>query len=160
MSYNPAGQPGSTAPAPPPRPRRGGDGGWSPGVFSPAIFLVALLVIALLVSVALVNRRGSAAPTATSTASQPTAAAPSAKNPTAMAPTATAAVFVVANTGGEGVYLRRTPNLDDRDNAYPDGTRLTVIGGDVTAGGLVWRHVRAPDGKLGWVPAKYTNSAP
>ena len=160
MSYHPTGQPGSTAPAPPPRSGRGGDGGWSPGVFSPAIFLVALLVIVLLVSVALVSRRGSAAPTATRAAGQTATTVPGASNPTAPAATANLSVYIVANNGGEGVYLRRTPNLDDRDTAYPDGTRLTAIGGDVTAGGLVWRHVRAPDGKTGWVPAKYTNSAP
>jgi hypothetical protein len=160
MSYYPPSEPGSTAPYPPPRPGRGGDGGWSPGVFSPAIFLVALLVIVLLVSAALVSRRGEPAPTATSAASQPTVAAAGASNATATAPPAAAPVFVVANTGGDGVYLRRTPNLDDRDTAYPDGTRLTAIGADVTAGGQVWHHVRTPDGKAGWVPAKYTNSVP
>lgn len=134
-----------------PPPRRRGDG-WSPGAFSPAIFLVALVVIGFLVWAAWLGRRGGGtAPTATAVAQQ------------APAPTATAGagtVFVVGNTGGEGVYLRRTPHLDDRDTAYPDGARLTQIGPDVTSDGQDWRHVRAPDGRAGWVPAQYTIAAP
>lgn len=69
---------------------------------------------------------------------------------------ATGRVLVVGNTGGAGVYLRRTPRLDDRDTAYRDGTRLEQIGDDTTADGITWHHVRAPDGKTGWVPAQFT----
>ncbi len=71
-----------------------------------------------------------------------------------------ARAFVVANTGGQGVYLRRTANIEDRDTAYEDGTRLTQIGPDVQAGGLTWHQVRTPDGKNGFVPAQYTQDAP
>jgi len=67
----------------------------------------------------------------------------------------TAEVFRVANTNGQGVYMRRTPNMDDRVRAYPDGTEMNVIGDDVEAGGIQWRHVRAPDGITGYVPAEY-----
>ena len=73
---------------------------------------------------------------------------------------ATGRVLVVGNTGGAGVYLRRTPRLDDRDTAYRDGTRLEQIGDDITADGITWHHVRAPDGKTGWVPAQYTVESP
>ncbi|HET8630376.1 MAG TPA: hypothetical protein VFL91_23405 [Thermomicrobiales bacterium] len=131
-------------------PRRRGDG-WSPGAFSPAIFLVAIVVVAFLVWAAWLGRRGGGTlPTATALGQQ------------APAPTAIGAgtVFVVGNTGGEGVYLRHTPHLDDRDTAYPDGTRLTQVGPDETSDGQTWRHVRAPDGRTGWVPAQYTVAAP
>ncbi len=83
----------------------------------------------------------------------PAATAGGDQAPTAAAPSA---VFVVGNTGGEGVYLRRSPRMDDRDTAYRDGTRLEQIGPDVTGDGQTWRHVRAPDGKTGYVPARYT----
>ena len=74
-------------------------------------------------------------------------------------PVATKRFYVVANTGGSGVYLRRTPQLDDRLTAWPDATRLEELGPSVSAGGLTWRHVRTPDGKEGYVPAQYTAEA-
>lgn len=68
--------------------------------------------------------------------------------------------FGVANTGGEGVYLRRSPRLDDRLSAWPDDTRLEEIGPETTVDGVVWRHVRAPNGVEGFVPARYTIDKP
>jgi hypothetical protein len=69
-------------------------------------------------------------------------------------------VFIVGNTDGDGVYLRRTPSMADRDTAYVDGTKLIAIGDDVTAEGELWHHVSTPDGKQGYVPAKYTVDPP
>ena len=43
---------------------------------------------------------------------------------------------VVADTGGEGVFPRRTPALDDRMKAYTEGTTLAVIGGETEGGGI------------------------
>lgn len=178
-------QRGPTEPAdypPPPRaPQRGG--GWSPGRFSPAILLVAVIVIAILVGAAVFSRRNAPSPTPTTNAGgQPvaapaSAAASSAGSGAASAPPSAAATarpsvaasasatpapraWVVANTDGDGVYLRRTPKLADKDTAYVDGTRLVQIGEDVTADGELWHHVRAPDGKSGYVPARYTADAP
>ena len=74
-------------------------------------------------------------------------------------PAATKRYYVVTNTGGSGVYLRRTPQLDDRLTAWPDATRLEELGPSVSAGGLTWRHVRTPDGTEGYVPAQYTAEA-
>lgn len=151
MPPMPPQQPPSPSPgARPPRgPRR--TESWSPGVFSPAIFLVGLLVIGILVAAGIASQRGRlAAPTATVSGAQGTAA------PGTTGPGTTARIFVVANTGGEGVYLRRTPNLADRDTAYVDGTKLTAIGADEQGDGQSWHHVRAPDGKTGYVPAQYT----
>lgn len=152
----------------PPRPPSRGDN-WTPNAFSPAIFLVALLVIAFLVAAAYFSQRGrgetpavpsggatAAAPNPTGAPAAATATAGSAGAPT---PTGAARSFVVANTGGDGVYLRRTPRLADRDTAYPDGTRLVAIGPDVTGDGQSWRHVRTPDGKTGYIPAQYTTEA-
>jgi hypothetical protein len=93
----------------------------------------------------------------------PTAAPATAMPTTAPAPPPAAAAagptYIVANTGGVGVYLRRSPALADRLNAYPDNTPLQQIGPDTTAGGLTWHHVRAPDGTEGYVPAQYTAPA-
>jgi hypothetical protein len=61
----------------------------------------------------------------------------------------------IGNTGGSGVYVRKTPAAADRLRAYPDGTQLTVIGEDVTGDGQQWKHVRTPDGVEGYVPAAY-----
>ena len=83
---------------------------------------------------------------------------------TAAPPTATAVSaprnYIVANTGGQGVYLRRTANLEDRDTAYADDTVLVQIGADVQVGGTTWHNVRTPDGKVGFVPAQFTTIAP
>ena len=177
MSYqrDAGGPPPFQPPIPPKR-----TGGWSPGRFSPAIALVALVVIAILVAAFVFARRdggGAATPTAgvagrpvigpssapSATASVAASAAPAtaAPKPSSAAPaSAEPKVYAVGNTDGDGVFLRRTPSLADRDSAYPDGTLLTVIGEDVTAEGELWRHVRTPDGKTGYVPAKYTVDPP
>jgi SH3 domain-containing protein len=76
------------------------------------------------------------------------------------APSANANTVYVGNTDGEGVYLRKTPNMDDKLDAYPDGTALTVVGDDVDNGGQMWRHVKTPDGTEGYVPAMYTTASP
>ena len=90
-------------------------------------------------------------------AGAPTATAPA---PPVASPAAPAQrAYVVANTDGAGVYLRRTPQLHDRLTAWPDATRLEEIGPPVNAGGLTWHHVRAPDGTAGYVPAQYTSEA-
>lgn len=141
--------PSPPMPAYPPRPPQRGES-WSPGNFSPAIFLVAALVIGTLVGVALLSRQGSEAP----------AAGPAATGAPLTATAAPARTYIVANTGGDGVYLRKTPDLADRDKAYPEGTALVAIGPDTTANGEIWHNVRAPDGRTGWVPARYTADAP
>jgi hypothetical protein len=48
---------------------------------------------------------------------------------------------VVAGTDGEGVFVRKSPRLDDRLQAWSDGTRLDVVGrraaGDTLLGALL-----------------------
>jgi hypothetical protein len=66
---------------------------------------------------------------------------------------------VVAGTDGEGVYLRRTPRLDDKLSAWSDGTRLAILGPDVVQNGLRWIPVQDPCGIGGWVLARYAAPA-
>ena len=162
-------------------------GGWSPGRFSPAILAVAVVVIVILVGATVFSRRNASAsptPTVTSVGQPITAPSSSAPPVVSVAPSAAASaarpsaataasaaasaaastkpkVYLVGNTDGDGVYLRKTPSMADRINpAYADGTEMVAIGADVTAEGELWHNVRTPDGKTGYVPAKYTVDAP
>lgn len=75
--------------------------------------------------------------------------------------TATAAVpalflhYRVGNTGGVGVYIRRTPMLVDHIRAWNDGALMEQIGPDVEAEGIRFVNVRDPDGNVGYVPSPY-----
>ena len=104
-----------------------------------------------------------AAPTVAATATRPavTPTAPPAPKPTNTPEPAAASDSVwVGNTDGEGVYVRKTPVMADRLDAYPDGTQLTIIGDDVEGDGQTWKHVKTPDGLEGYVPSIYTIDAP
>jgi hypothetical protein len=140
--------------------------------------LIGLIVVLVLLTIGVfaLSRQASAptlTPTAEANVVAPTAPLATATVPgvttaivaiTAGPPTATAPTaprnFIVANTGGQGVYLRRTANIEDRDTAYADDTVLVQIGPDVQAGGITWHNVRTPDGKVGFVPAQFTTIAP
>lgn len=74
--------------------------------------------------------------------------------------TPTPRTFVVANTGGDGVFLRSAPLNGARLGAWGDGTPLQEIGPEQSVGGVQWRHVRTPDGGEGYVPSQYTAAAP
>lgn len=74
------------------------------------------------------------------------------------APSPDAAVYLgqVTNTDGQGVFLRRSPNPDDRlPNAVPEGLTVRVIGEDSWVNGTPWRQVETTEGLRGWVPAQY-----
>jgi hypothetical protein len=62
---------------------------------------------------------------------------------------------VVSGTDGQGAFLRKTPRLEDRLGAWPDGTRLTVLGPDVQSEGLRWLPVSDPCGVTGWMLARF-----
>ena len=71
--------------------------------------------------------------------------------------------LVVGNTGGDGVWIRRTPAMADRLRAWPDRTVMQVIGTDQQAEGKAWTNVKDPAGNEGWIPAEYLvdpNAAP
>ncbi|MFN8514333.1 MAG: hypothetical protein U0841_17445 [Chloroflexia bacterium] len=63
--------------------------------------------------------------------------------------------YVVAHTGGDGVFLRRTPQYGDKMAAWPEKTILEEIGPERNVNGVIWRYVRAPDDTEGYVPAQY-----
>jgi hypothetical protein len=65
-------------------------------------------------------------------------------------------VVRVANTGGRGVNLQRTPRPGDRVRAWIDGTQLEVLEEGPGSGDDLWLKVRDPAGNIGYVPARYT----
>ena len=91
------------------------------------------------------------APTQPGAAGQPAAPAPTVKP---------GGTLVVANTSGDGVYIRRTPRLNDRIVAWPDGTRMQDLGEQVTGDGQTWRKVKDPRGNEGYVPVQWLAVAP
>ncbi len=87
-----------------------------------------------------------------------------APKPTA-APTPTRAaeaskIMLVGNTDGQGVYLRRTPRLDDKLQAWADRTRMEVTGNPVDGDGRKWWKVRTPSGVDGYVPVEFLVDLP
>jgi hypothetical protein len=142
------------------RPRRA-RAGWLP---------FAVAVVALAVGIlAAVNVAGNLAAPETGTAAtrspatvqgtRPAAATQGGQNPqtTQIPPGGDQTAFLrIANTGGEGAFLRRTTNMDDRVRAWPDNTRLQVIGPDASTNGTQWKNVQDPAGNQGWIPAQFT----
>ncbi|MFN8532315.1 MAG: hypothetical protein U0556_02050 [Dehalococcoidia bacterium] len=63
--------------------------------------------------------------------------------------------FQVANTGGIGVYIRRTPLLSDHIRAWAEGAIMEQIGPDAVGEGIRFVNVRDPDGNVGWIPGAY-----
>ena len=64
-------------------------------------------------------------------------------------------VYCVGNTDGDGVFIRRTPRMEDKIKPWPDGTAMIEISPSVEVGNRLWRHVVDPDGNEGYVPAEY-----
>ena len=75
-------------------------------------------------------------------------------------PTPSITVMLVANTGGVGVWIRRTPRMSDRLRVWQEGARMQLVGADKQAEGLQWKNVRDPAGNVGWIPAQYLVPAP
>jgi hypothetical protein len=61
----------------------------------------------------------------------------------------------IANTGGDGVFVRRTPKMNDRIIAWPDNTPIEFLGETAEGDGQTWSKVRDPRGNVGWVPSQY-----
>jgi hypothetical protein len=61
----------------------------------------------------------------------------------------------VANTGGDGVYLRHTPHMADIWIAWHDNTKLTLLGAEADGDGQHWLQVRDPNNNVGWVPSQF-----
>lgn len=67
---------------------------------------------------------------------------------------------IVANTDGQGAYIRRSPSAEDKMKAWSEETLMLVVGDDLQAEGRLWANVMDPDGNRGWVPVDYLVSAP
>jgi hypothetical protein len=101
--------------------------------------------------------RAQAKPTVTAASPLPNAEDPAADAPAAAA--ASGPTVRVAGTDGQGLALRDKPSTAGRRVAFiPDGTRLTVISGDVEADGRTWKNVRTPSGQTGWVAGEYVRA--
>ena len=98
------------------------------------------------------TREASPTPSATGAPTNTTGPSPSTVTAT---PTVDRTIYYVANTDGDGVYIRRTPNLEDRIKAWPDGTQMLRVGPRVTVENRIWENVRDPDGTVGFIPAQY-----
>jgi hypothetical protein len=68
--------------------------------------------------------------------------------------------MVVANTDGTGVFLRKTPHMDDKLRAWVEGTKMIVTGAAIQSDGQQWLKVRAPDGSEGYIPQQFLAPAP
>jgi hypothetical protein len=61
---------------------------------------------------------------------------------------------VVFATGGAGVLLRDAPN-GESSSGLIEGLLVSIIGGPQQEAGETWLQVRAPDGRQGWILARY-----
>ena len=76
-------------------------------------------------------------------------------SPPKLTPPATVTYYNVGNTDGLGVYIRRTPRMDDRIAPWPDGTPMQWLGETVQSEGRNWEKVKDPSGNVGWVPSAF-----
>lgn len=71
----------------------------------------------------------------------------------------------VANTDGQGLYLRRQPDWSSKWVAWREGTNLHVLAtgvngtGAPSTSGAAWLQVRDPEGRVGYVPEQYVTLA-
>ena len=69
--------------------------------------------------------------------------------------------FVVSNTAGQGVNLRKSPSTRSASlRTIPEGTVVAVTGPKVSAQGAAWYPVRDERGTTGWVQAPYLAPLP
>ncbi len=137
-------------------------GGWR------YIAIIAVLFIIVLVVLLWFNRTSrNVADTPNATSVSEPAAIPSiiSSQPTVTAAAPTAApvepqFFIVVNTGGQGLFMRADHSTGSAQiDTLPDGTRVEQIGEDFVGPNFVWRHIRAPNGKEGWVAVDWLQPA-
>lgn len=67
----------------------------------------------------------------------------------------------VANTNGDGVFIRSAPFADGKPLvAHPEKTILMEVAGPLSVEGVLWRKVRDEAGTVGWVKGQYLIDAP
>jgi hypothetical protein len=80
---------------------------------------------------------------------------------TAAPPAATGAMFVVAGTGTEGLFLRPEPSTNTTPiTTLPEGTKVEAIGPEQNDGTYTWKRVKTDAGAEGWVAAQFLVPAP
>jgi hypothetical protein len=124
----------------------------------------ALTAAGLAAMVALGPRGGlpsppSPAPTTIQPAAEPVADTPSLppdEPPAEPEPSPTVEYVRVANTGGQGIVLRREPTTSaPRVAARAENSLFRIVGADRTVDGRVWREVEDMQGNRGWTPAEF-----
>ena len=68
--------------------------------------------------------------------------------------------FLIGNTLGRGMSIRRAPTSADLVRAWPDGTMLEGLGAQQDARGWTWAWVRDPEGNDGWIPTQFLVRSP
>ncbi|MCS6881022.1 MAG: SH3 domain-containing protein [Oscillochloridaceae bacterium] len=135
---------------------------------------IALLVIVLLIALLALGRTeqresglGFREPTAAPvTTPVPGGVLSGEPYPSPMAETSVAApagrrFYIVSGTGGQGLFLRPDPSTAGAPiTTLPEGTRVEALGEEVPGGDYLWRKVRAPDGREGYVAADFLVEAP
>ena len=92
---------------------------------------------------------------ATASATTTTAQAPAKPADATPTPKPATARMRIGNTGGDGVYLRRTPNDADLWIPWPDNTVVEYLNEEQTTDGRTYRKVKDPRGNVGWMPADF-----
>lgn len=161
-----------------PRPRRGGTvpssreefvvwlerGGWRT-----AALVAAGTFAAIMLMIVVGNRAGNAPqPLAQPTSAAvlggnngagplPTLSLQPSVTPAAPPAAATGAKFRVINTDQQGLFLRSDHEVNTANilETLPDSTEVTIIGEDYVGSDRVWKKVRAPSGKEGWVASDF-----
>ena len=98
---------------------------------------------------------GTSTPTSPTPTTQAVATIMPTATPTVPSPITVPTLLVVANTGGDGVVVRRVPATGDIIRGWLDGTPMLVVGEDKQVDGKVWKNVKDPLGNVGWVAAEY-----
>jgi hypothetical protein len=101
-----------------------------------------------------------ASPIAISTPPSNTAVTPS--PPAAASPASAPRSYLIANTGGQSIYIRLNPaDPATRIRTWPEGATMVSAGApDRQAEGRTWRNVRDPDGNVGWVAVDFLAPKP
>jgi hypothetical protein len=69
--------------------------------------------------------------------------------------------FVVGNTGGQGAFLRVAPGYDAAGIiVHPDGAGVAGLGDEAMVGEEKWLRVRDPQGREGWISARWLIGPP
>ncbi len=141
--------------------RRAGRVLWTIGAAACALAVIVVVLLALL------HLPRDVAPVAATASPTPLLGATVDRAPTPTAtvapePTPEPVEYVrVANTGGQGVILRREPSVTAaRVVARAENALLRITGPDATVDGRVWRQVEDSQGNRGWTPAEFLVAAP